>query len=377
LKEVFGLNLNKKVLRNFDFGLLVNVIFICIIGIVTISSATHAFKDGGTIRFFAQQIIWTVISLGVLVITVVIDYSTFKMYYKVIYLANTLLLALVLATSKINGASSWFGLGTHGIQPSEFMKLSLIIVFARKIEEFEGNINNFKNLSILFAYAAIPLGLILMQPDLGTAMVLVAIIIGMLFMSGLKIRILLGGLAASALGVLAVWFSPVEILSNYQKERILVFINPGADQLGSGYHIYHSKVAIGSGQIFGMGFGNGLQNAGNFLPEAHTDFIFSVLGEEFGFIGTALLVVLYASMLFRCMKIAHIAKDTFGSMVILGIVSMFAFQAFQNIGMTIGLMPITGITLPFVSYGGSSMLTSIIAIGLVLNIGMRRHKINF
>lgn len=368
---------NRKMFRNFDFGLVLNVIMICAIGIITIASATQAFK-GGTNRYFMLQIAWTIFGLGLLLVTVVIDYATFKMYYKAIYFANIAMLAMVVVIGKAtNGATSWFGIGSFGIQPSEFMKISLIIFLARKIEEYEDSINDFKNLAVLFLYSALPLGLIMLQPDLGTAMVIVFIVIGMIFVAGLDLRIFFAGMFTAAVSVLAVIFSPVPILKPYQKDRLLVFLNPESDQLGSGYHIIQSRIAIGSGQLFGMGFGKGLQNEGRFLPESHTDFIFSVLGEEFGFAGSILLVLLYASMIFSCLKIARIAKDKFGTMIVVGVTSMFIFQMFQNIGMTIGLMPITGITLPFVSYGGSSMWTSMIGIGLVLNIGMRRHKINF
>lgn len=367
------MSFNRKMLKNFDFGLLFNVILLCVVGIVTVSSATQAF-NGGSNRSFVLQIVWTLLGLGLLIITIAIDYSNFKIYYKFIYIANIIMLLVVIVIGKVtNGANSWLGVGSLGIQPSEFMKISLIIVFARKIEEFEDNINSFKNLGILFLYAATPLGLIAYQPDLGTVMVLVAIIIGMLFMGGLDLRILLGSLLSGIAAIFAVF----PFLEPYQQNRLKVFIDPASDPLKNGYNLLQSKIAIGSGQLFGMGYGKGLQNEGKFLPVAYSDFIFSVLGEEFGFVGAVILILLYVSMAFRCLKIARIAKDKFGSMVVTGVVSMLIFQMFQNIGMTIGLMPITGITLPFVSYGGSSMWASMIAIGLVLNVGMRRHKINF
>lgn len=371
--EVLNVALKKKILRNFDFGLLFNVILICIIGIVIISSATHAFS-GGSNRLFVQQIIWTVMGIALLVITAVIDYNVFKTYYKVIYAANILMLVAVILIGEVrNGANSWLGIGSFGIQPSEFIKISLIIVFARKIEEFEDGINKIKNLLILFAYAAIPLGLIMMQPDMGTAMVLIVIIIGMLFMAGLNLKVFIGGIAAGIAGIFAVF----PFLDTYQQDRIKIFFNPQIDPSNRGYHILQSITAIGSGELFGMGYGKGIQNQGNYLPESETDFVFSVLGEEFGFIGAMVLILLYTMLIFKCIKIARQAKDKFGSMIGIGVVFMFIFQMFQNIGMTIGLMPITGITLPFVSYGGSSMWASMIAIGLLLNISMRRHKINF
>jgi rod shape determining protein RodA len=364
-------------LKNFDFSLLINVIFICMIGVITISSATRAFY-GGSKRYFILQIVWILIGLGLLAVTVMIDYATFRMYYKVIYFFNLALLGLVVALGQVTkGANSWLGLGSLGIQPSEFMKLSLIIVFARKIEDFEGDVNNLKNLGILFLYAAVPLFMIYKQPDLGTVVIIIVIIVGMLFMAGLNLKVIFWGLAAGIAAFLGLWYSPLPILKEHQRQRISTFFNQSADTIGNGWQITQSKIAIGSGQLFGMGFGKGLQSEGKYLPESYSDFIFSVLGEEFGFVGALILIILYASMLFKCIKISHIAKDKFGSMVVIGIMWMFLFQMFQNIGMTVGLMPITGITLPFVSYGGSSMLTSMISIGLVLNIGMRRHKINF
>jgi len=368
---------NKKFLRDFDFSLLIDVLLICTIGIVAIASATRAF-NGGSSRNFTMQIAWTVVGLVLLIVTASIDYSIYKGYSKVIYFANVAMLALVIVVgTATNGSKSWFGIGPFGVQPSEFMKVSLIILIARKIEDFQDDINNIKNIGIILAYTALPLGLIMLQPDLGTAMVIVFIVVGMLFMAGLNLKIFFWGIAASIVAALAVWFSPVPILKEYQRYRILTFINPEIDPLGNGYHITQSKIAIGSGQLFGMGFGKGLQNEGRFLPESHTDFIFAVLAEEFGFVGAGILILLYAFLMYRCVKIAKIAKDKFGSMVVMGVMSMFLFQMFQNVGMTIGIMPITGITLPFVSYGGSSMLTSMISIGLILNIGMRKHKINF
>jgi len=364
---------NRKMLKNFDFGLLFNILLLSIIGIITVSSATQAFS-GGSNRNFVLQIVWTLLGLGLLIITVAIDYSAFKTYSKFIYVANIIMLVAVIVMGKVtNGANSWFGIGTLGIQPSEFMKISLIILFAKKIEEFEDNVNSFKNLGILFLYAVLPLGMIAYQPDLGTTMVMLAIIIGMLFMGGLDLRVLIGGLLSGAAAIFAVF----PFLEPYQQNRLKVFIDPASDPLKNGYNLLQSKIAVGSGQLFGMGLGKGLQSEGKFLPVAYSDFIFSVLGEEFGFVGSVILILLYASMAFRCLKIARIAKDKFGSMVVAGVVSMLIFQMFQNIGMTIGLMPITGITLPFVSYGGSSMFTSMVAIGLVLNVGIRRHKINF
>lgn len=369
--------LNKKLLKNFDYGLVIIVLLICAIGIITLISATHAFSGGGKKTFIAQ-IVWTLAGLGALILTATVDYNVYRVYYKVIYFINVGLLALLMVVGKMrNGAVSWFGVGSMGIQPSEFMKISLIILFAKKIEEYEGNLNNFKNLAILFAYAVVPLALIIAEPDLGTAMVFVVIIVGMLFMGGLSLKILITSALMVAAIVLTLYYSPVQILKPHQRARIESYLNPSADPLEKDYQQDQSKIAIGSGELLGMGFENGLQNKGNYVPYSYTDFIFSVIGEEFGFAGSAVLILLYTSMTFRCLNVMRVAKDKFGVIVVVGVVCMLVFQMFQNIGMTIGLMPITGITLPFVSYGGSSMITSMIGIGLILNIGMRRHKINF
>jgi rod shape determining protein RodA len=365
--------INKKMIKNFDFSILFNVLCICAIGIATIASATGVFA-GGSKRNFIMQIVWTIIGVILLLITVFIDYSTFKAYYKVLYIINLGMLVAVSALNKVtNGASSWFGIGSFGVQPSEFMKITLIIVVAKKIEEFDGDINNIKNIGILLLYSIPPLILIYKEPDLGTTLIIIFIIVGMVFMAGLDLRVFFGGIGVAIASIFAIF----PFLETHQQDRIKVFLDPSLDPLGAAYHINQSMIAIGSGQLWGMGYGKGLQSEGKFLPEPHTDFIFSVLGEEFGFIGALILVLLYISFILKCFKVTKIAKDKFGEMLVTGITAMFLFQAFENIGMTIGLMPITGITLPFVSYGGSSMLTSMVATGLVLNVGMRRHKINF
>lgn len=368
---------SKKIKRNFDFGLLLNILIICIIGVIAVSSATHAF-NGGTKRFLILQIVWIIIGLIALIITIYVDYTSIKAYSRIIYLINLILLLIVVALNKVtNGASSWIGIGTLGGQPSEFMKLSIIILFAKKIEDYEDNINNFKNLAEFFILSIIPLGLIIIQPDLGTAAVIFVIIFGMIFMSGIKLKTIFITIFSIIVASVGIWYFPIDILQPHWRQRIYTFFNPSANSADALYHITHSMIAVGSGEIFGMGFGKGVQNNGGYLPEAYSDFIFSAFCEDFGFIGASILLVLYFVLLFKLLKLSKVSKDKFGNIIIIGILFMFTFQIFQNIGMTIGLMPITGITLPFVSYGGSSMLTSMVSIGLVLNITIRRHKINF
>lgn len=369
------MNINKKIFKNFDYSIFFSMIAITIMGIVTISSATHAFTDGGDAKMFLTQTAYFLVAFIIGGVILFVDYNSIGGYYKVLYIAvNAMLVLVLLVGSKRNGAKAWLGVGSFGIQPSEFAKLITIITFAKLLEDME-NINTIKNLGKLALYAAIPMGLIQLQPDTGTNLIFAVTLLGMVFVAGLDKKIIFGGLGIAITGIISVW--ELDILKAYQKNRILVFLKPEMDKLGSGYNAWVAKTAIGSGGFFGMGLYNGIQTNGNFIPESHTDFIFSVFGEEWGFLGAAALLLLYFNIIAKSIKIARGAKDKFGLYVITGILTMFTFQVLQNIGMDIGLMPITGIPLPFMSYGGSSLLTSVISIALVLNIGMRKQKINF
>ncbi len=220
----------------------------------------------------------------------------------------------------------------------------------------------------------VPTALVLTEPDLGGAMVFLSIFAGMVFAAGISYRLILWGIAAGIAAIPPAWMF---LLEEHQKTRLLVFLNPGIDPLGGGYHVIQSMIAVGSGRLLGKGLYQGTQNKLDFLPAQHTDFIFSVLGEELGFVGAVVLIFFLFLMLYRILDAARQAKDRFGYLVVIGVLSMFTFQIFENIGMTIGIMPITGLTLPFVSYGGSSLLANMLAIGLVINVGMRRQRINF
>jgi rod shape determining protein RodA len=261
-----------------------------------------------------------------------------------------------------------------GIQPSELAKLIIIITLSKVMEEME-NINKLKNLFKIAIIVIIPMGLIQLQPDLGTNLIFAITIFGMLFVAGLDLRIIYGGIITAVIGITAVWNS--SLLKDYQRSRILVFLRPEMDKLGRGYNAIIAKTAIGSGQFFGMGLYNGIQTTGSFIPESSTDFIFSVFAEEWGFLGCIILLGLYLNIILKSIGIAKTSKDKFGKYLIVGIVTMLTFQILQNIGMDIGLMPITGIPLPFMSYGGSSLMTNVVSIALVLNVGMRRRKIKF
>lgn len=369
------MRIDKKIFKNMDYSILLSMFIVAIIGIITISSATKTFATGGNPRDFYVQIGWFIGSCIIGFIVLIIDYNTIGGYYKILYAGVIILLILVLILGKeINGAKSWFRFGPIGIQPSEFAKLIIIITLAKVMEEME-NINTLKNLLKIGFIIIIPMALIQLQPDFGTNLIFAITIIGMIFVAGLNLKIIYVGIGTAVVGITAIW--NLNILQQYQRDRILVFLRPEMDRLGKGYNAIIAKTAIGSGQFFGMGLYKGIQTTGNFIPESSTDFIFSVYGEEWGFLGCIILLGIYFNIIIKSLRIAKTSKDKFGKYLIVGIITMFTFQILQNIGMDIGLMPITGIPLPFMSYGGSSLLTNVISIALILNVGMRRQKINF
>ncbi len=271
------------------------------------------------------------------------------------------------------GAQRWIQLGPITIQPSEFSKLIMIIALANMLDKRKGKLNSFWDITQVFIYVGIPFLLVLKQPDLGTSLVFLAILFGMVYMAGISSRHLMI-IFGSALAVLPIFW---HFLKDYQKKRLTVFIDPNVDPLGSGYHIIQSKIAIGSGMLFGKGLFSGTQSQLNFLPENHTDFIFAVIGEELGFVGAVVILLLYFILLYRGVKIAGAARDNFGMLLATGITSMMAFHVLVNVGMTAGIMPVTGIPLPLMSYGVSSLTTNLISIGILLNVYMRRQKIFF
>ena len=287
---------------------------------------------------------------------------------------NLILLILVMLVGQTAlGAQRWIALGPISIQPSEFSKLIMIIALAAMLEKRGGKINTITDLAPVAAYVGVPFLLVLKQPDLGTSLVFLAIFFGMVFVAGVRLRLLLGIFGAGLAAMPVLW----HFLKDYQKMRIMVFMDPNVDPLGAGYHIIQSKIAIGSGMLFGKGLFGGTQSQLNFLPENHTDFIFSVVGEELGFVGCAILLLLYLVVLWRGIRIAQDASDMFGRLLAVGITSMIAFHVLINVGMTMGIMPVTGIPLPLMSYGASSLTTNIMAIAILLNIQLRRQKLLF
>ena len=367
-----------KELKRVDKWMLISIILITMFGIVNIYLAKKT--SAGGMLFPVKQSIFFVASLVLLYFVVAIDYSIIKAFTPIFYWASIALLVLVLLIgSTINGAQGWIRLGPLSFQPAELAKIGTIMMMGKKLDDMEGEINNFKNFCILAFYAIIPAGLIVIQPDMGMTMVLFFMVLGVFFIGGLDNRIILGGLGALILGIVLVWNSG--LIQEYQKRRITSFQNPEADSSDSGYHLRQSLIAVGSGGFFGSL--NSLANDGTggyssqYVPEIQTDFIFTQVCEQWGTFGAICLLTLYGILISRMINIARDSKDIFGRIIATGMVAYFLFAIWQNIGMTIGLMPITGITLPLVSYGGSSLLTTILSLGLVINVGMRKTKLNF
>lgn len=381
----------RRLIKNIDFGLIGVVIVIFLIGVIIITSATNvidlskdtAFKESigeiienGIKRQPKVQIIAFIIGIIAVLCTLAIDYNNFGNAYKALYVASILLLLMVyipgLGVVK-GGARSWIDLGRLDFQTSELAKLGFILSFAKYLEIKYEKLESIKDLIGPIFFILPFLILLLKQPDLGSALVFIIIAFGMLFVAGINIKLVLYG---SLIGISSL---PLvyNFLKPHQKQRIDAFLNPSDPTLPGNYHVAQSKIAIGSGMIYGKGIFKGTFHRGDFLPVQETDFIYAVLGEELGLVGCSIIILLYFLFLYKMVKISKNAKDIYGQLIATGITFMFAFQIIENIGMTIGIMPVTGVTLPFLSYGGSSLITSMIALGLVLNVSMRKKKIRF
>lgn len=376
---------NRRALKKFDFTLFIVIILIVAFGLVILSSATHATmtRGGDSLAYVKKQVLSVIIGLVMILVLLKIDYTGLAKYWKLIYLVNIGLLLLVLVVgNEQNGAKSWISLGPFFLQPSEFAKIAMIVTFAVYLSSREGKLNKFRDLFPTFVFFGIPMVIILKQPDLGTALVFVGIYFGMLFVAGARPRnliilILIGSLLVASVLTVQLTFHLDKPLKEYQLKRLTIFVDPYQDPRGDGYHVIQSMVSLGSGGLWGKGLYKGTQTQLNFLPEQRNDFIFSVVGEELGFAGVAALLVLFYLFVYRGVRIAMQSKDMMGTLLATGIVSMIVFHLIVNIGMAAGIMPITGIPLPFFSYGGSSMLANMIGVGLLLNVYMRRQVLTF
>lgn len=364
----------KGVLKKIDFTLLITSAAIIIYSLIVISSATHVNNPSEERFWYVQrQGLFALADVIFAIIFMNFDYRGLQQHGKKLYIFNLIMLvAVMLFGHAALGAQRWIQIGPVSLQPSEFSKLIMIICLASVLEERVGNLNSLRDLLPVAVYVGIPFILVLKQPDLGTSLVFMAIFFGMIIACGIPWRILFGLMVAGAACMPLIW----QFLKDYQKMRIMVFLDPNVDPLGSGYHIIQSKIAIGSGGLFGKGLFAGTQSQLNFLPENHTDFIFAVIGEEFGFVGAVILLLLYLILLLRGIQIAKESYDVFGRLLAVGITSMLAFHVLVNVGMTTGIMPVTGIPLPLVSYGISALTTDILAVAILMNIHMRKQKLS-
>ena len=366
--------MKKKLTKNIEWSILVCTIALVIIGLIAVYSATMS----AGLEEFRKQIMWILISIPFLVLFIAVDYDTLSKVSPVFYGISLISLVAVLFTKPISGATSWFNFGTVSIQPSEFAKITIILFLSLLISRFkrkdEKSINKFTRLLIILLVMAVPLALIVKQPDYGTAVSIMVACVFMLFVGGIHKRYIF---IAALIVVIAVPLLYFFVMPDHAKKRIEVFLNPELDPRGSGYNLSQSKIAIGAGQVFGMGFLKGNQTQLGFLYPKSTDFIFSVIGEEMGFVFCAVIIVLYVVLITKSMYVAKTAKDDLGAVITAGVAGIFFFHMLENIGMTMGLLPITGVPLPFVSYGGSSLLSNFIMIALLLNVSGRRQKAIF
>ena len=366
--------MKKRLLKHMDWGILICTMALVIIGLVALMSATQSTDYAE----FNKQIQWILICIPIVIFVIFIDYELIARISPILYVIFLALLIGVLFTEPINGATSWYDLKVFQFQPAEFAKIFVIIFLAyglTKIQERRKNeINKPWKLALLLLITVIPVTLIIKQPDYGTACAFIVATVFMLFAAGIKKRYIISALAII---VIVVPLAYMYVLPDHAKRRIYVYLNPNLDPRGAGYNILQSKLAIGAGELVGMGLYKGNQTQLGFLYPKTTDFIFSVIGEEMGFIVTGSIVLIYVTLISKAIFIAKTAKDELGSYIAVGIAGIFMFHMTENIGMTIGLLPITGVPLPFVSYGGSSMITNFILIGLLLNISGRRQKALF
>ena len=371
---------------HFDWQLLVASYMLALYGVLAITIANYN-PSLGSDRSLQQlimdanngrlQLLWVVVSMVAVGLVMTIKYDIIGRLWPIIYVIDVLLLALVLGTSQINGVAGWYQFLDRTFQPSELAKLALIITLSKALTRYPDKpIPNFRYFVYICMHFGIPALLILLQPDIGTLMVFCVIFVALLFTSGFELRwmFLLGAIVIAAMTPVIFYLAST---NNFRWLRLVAFINPESDPTGSSYQIVNSKITIGSGGLYGKGaFAEGTLTHLNYVPENHTDFIFSVVGETLGFVGSMVLLALYAFVIFRMLLLAYYTRDRFGQLIIIGVMSMLLFHVFENIGMCIGVMPITGIPLPFISYGGTNLVVNMAGIGLVLNVTYHKSSVN-
>ncbi|MEW6599559.1 MAG: rod shape-determining protein RodA [Nitrospirota bacterium] len=367
--------IDRRILKGFDWSFLGAVLLLSMIGVLTIYSATRPILETQHPSFYVKQLNWTVLSLAVFFVVVSIDYRWFIRSAYVLYIIGVfLLIIVVIAGRKGMGAQRWIDLGFLSFQPSELFKIAFVLTLSRYLSRLESGARlGIKELSKICAgFFILPAVLILKQPDLGTMLMVMFIFVSMLLTYGIRKKLIMTVLI---IGLVALPFAGKYLwggLKDYQKNRIIAFIDPQADPQGIGYHITQSKVSIGSGGFLGKGYTKGTQGPYRFLPEHHTDFIFSIFSEEWGFIGSVVLFLLYLFIIWKGFDTARNARDIEGTYLATGITYMFTFYFVVNIGMTLGLMPVVGIPLPLMSYGGTALLSNFLALSIIANVRVRR-----
>lgn len=371
------MGIDRRLIKNFDWITFSLVTLLSVTGIMTLYSATRPPLPGGEMpSYYIKQIYWLVVGLAAMIAVISVDYAWLKRFSYILYGFGIFLLLLVLFHGRTGmGAQRWLTIGIVSFQPSEVFRLFYVITISRYLSEMQGKVGLVSLGKAFFLLAFVPLVMLIKQPDLGTAVILLLVFLSIISMKGFQkkavaVIILVGLVSIPFLGNI-MW----EGLKDYQKNRLVAFLEPEVDPAGIGYHINQSKVAIGSGHFIGKGYMNGTQGPFRFLPEKHTDFVFAVFAEEWGFAGSAVLLLLYLALILRGLDTARKAKDEFGSVLAIGISFMFTIYFFINIGMTLGIMPVVGVPLPFMSYGGTSLLANFIAAGMLISIRTRRFEL--
>jgi len=362
--------IDRRLIAHFDWTLLSLTLALTLLGILTIHSATYSITEEQASGLASKQFYWLMMGMVALLGSLALDYHHLDRLAYPFYGIVLLLLFLVLFIGSTGGGSQrWINLGFFTLQPSEPAKLATVMVLAKYLQYDEPRDGyRLRDLWFPFLFVAPLILLTLVQPDLGTAVILVFVLLSILLIGGLRLRSFLYMVGAGMAFCPIAW----HFLKPYQKKRILTFLNPDLDPLGAGYHVIQSKIAIGSGRWLGKGYLKGTQNQLDFLPAQHTDFVFSVFAEEWGFLGCLILLALYFALMAFCLRVVVRGRDRFGSLLVLGIVTIFFWQVVINVAMVTGVLPVVGIPLPLLSYGGSSLLSMMVGIGLVMNVNMRR-----
>lgn len=363
----------KTLVRRLDWNIILVILALNVIGLINLYSATHGPNSKEVESLFINQIVWLISGWSIFFIATLLDYAIVSRICYLIYFLNLMAVVYVDFFGKIAlGAQRWIDFGFFRYQPSETMKLALIMLLAKVLAQRNslGQGMGFRELLFPLILVLIPFALIVKQPDLGTAMMIMAISGSMILFTKVRKHIIISAIVLVSISLPIAW---EYVLHDYQKNRVLTFLSPENDPRKTGYNALQSRYAVGSGQFFGKGFRKGTQSQLEFLPERHTDFIYSVLSEEHGFVGSLTTVGLFCILFFLVLRIAYQARDKFGALIAVGVLSYIFWHMFVNIGMVIGLLPIVGVPLPLLSYGGSSMLTTMLGLGLISSVSFRRY----